>query len=278
MTTSTQSPTAQLTVATFDSSINSPVFRVARTASMREFGKLAEYLYTPDNMLHEEGRHGGGSTPLRDATMEMIHYLDRQRSPGTVQIGMLLDESGSMMLNRYAVIEGVNEFVAGLADVPANEGNRVLCVIFTDGFENASRHVTSEALRQAIAEREGDGWTFIYLGANQDAWNEGSKYGLSGGVRGQTVSYSGSAQGTQAAVADVADMSKSYLAGEESYRVTSEARGTKRNLDEEGRSSKADAQTTPPRRPRTPMPKPSPYSDVAKAIGAARSRVEKKDS
>jgi len=32
-----------------------------------------------------------------------------------------------------------------------------------------------------IKEREGKGWTFVFLGANQDAWATGMGYGMQGG-------------------------------------------------------------------------------------------------
>lgn len=69
-----------------------------------------------------------------------------------------------------------------LASVP-----NVLIVIVTDGGENASREYTLPAIKNMIKEKEGDGWTFIYLGANQDAFAVGSSFGLS---KGQTMTYS----------------------------------------------------------------------------------------
>lgn len=62
-----------------------------------------------------------------------------------------------------------------------------LLVIFTDGLENASEMSTSD-LRKLIAEKESEGWEFIYLGANQDAWAEGQTRGVA-----RTSSYNTSA-------------------------------------------------------------------------------------
>ena len=51
-------------------------------------------------------------------------------------------------------------------------------VIFTDGEENASTEWTLDGIRKKIEEKQGDGWAFVYLGANQDAWQVGSSMGV----------------------------------------------------------------------------------------------------
>ena len=56
----------------------------------------------------------------------------------------------------------------------------VLCVIMTDGQENCSREFTRSKIFEIIAEKQKEGWTFAYLGANQDSWGEGSKVGIAG--------------------------------------------------------------------------------------------------
>jgi len=63
----------------------------------------------------------------------------------------------------------------------------VLVVIITDGEENCSKEYTLDAIRSMIQERTAKGWTFVYLGANQDAWKVGAGFGLS---KGQTMAYS----------------------------------------------------------------------------------------
>ena len=70
--------------------------------------------------------------------------------------------------------------------VPLDTIPNVLVVIITDGDENASREYTLDAIKVLIKQKEGEGWTFIYLGANQDAFAVGSTFGLS---KGQTMSY-----------------------------------------------------------------------------------------
>ena len=55
----------------------------------------------------------------------------------------------------------------------------VLIVTVTDGGENASRRMSGDRLRQVIANREGHGYEFLYLGANQDSYAEAAKMGVS---------------------------------------------------------------------------------------------------
>lgn len=63
----------------------------------------------------------------------------------------------------------------------------VLVVIITDGEENASVEYNLQGIKTLIQAKEAEGWTFIYMGANQDAWKVGSSFGL---AKGQTMSYS----------------------------------------------------------------------------------------
>jgi len=62
----------------------------------------------------------------------------------------------------------------------------VLCVIMTDGEENASKQYTREKIFELIKAREAEGWRFVYLGANQDAWSVGQALGL---AKGNVVTY-----------------------------------------------------------------------------------------
>jgi uncharacterized protein YegL len=57
--------------------------------------------------------------------------------------------------------------------------NKVLCVIITDGEENASKLYNKEQIFDLIEHQtELHGWEFIFLGANQDAIKAGSSIGI----------------------------------------------------------------------------------------------------
>ncbi len=57
--------------------------------------------------------------------------------------------------------------------------DQVLFVIMTDGMENASREFTQRQVAEMIRDREEHhGYEFVYLGANQDAYAEADKVGV----------------------------------------------------------------------------------------------------
>lgn len=45
----------------------------------------------------------------------------------------------------------------------------VVVTIITDGMENDSKEYTGAAVRQLVEQLKGEGWTFTYMGANQDS-------------------------------------------------------------------------------------------------------------
>ncbi len=60
-------------------------------------------------------------------------------------------------------------------------GSNILFVILTDGLENDSTEYTKNDVLRIIEKKTSEGWTFIYLGANQNAWIEGTGIGISSG-------------------------------------------------------------------------------------------------
>ena len=45
----------------------------------------------------------------------------------------------------------------------------VVVTIITDGLENSSKEYSGKAVKQLVEELKGEGWTFTYMGANQDS-------------------------------------------------------------------------------------------------------------
>jgi hypothetical protein len=258
----TKAPAVHVTLGMFDA--REPIYRVRReSVPIEGFAPLGLEDYVPSAM-----------TPLRDAMAQFIAHLDRLRALDRVTIGLLLDESGSMANNREAVVAGVNEFVGGMSEVdavdPASAG-KVLGVIVTDGLENCSREVDPQTLANSIAERERDGWTFIYLGANQDAWAVGEQTGFSGRASGQAVNFRATPLGTRQAMASVAGDARDYLRGVESY---SQARATsaRRSITEHGEEMLSNLGASPgtPSDPGSIPPGGTRYADVGEALKQAK--------
>jgi hypothetical protein len=220
-------PTVEVTLALFDT--REPIYREKRRGvPIAEFLPLTRRDYGPS-----------GGTPLLDATARFIGQLSDLRRPGAVTLGLLLDESGSMGGNEASIIEGVNQFVDGLRSVDAvssDADDTVLAVIVTDGLENSSREVNREQLAALIAEKEEDGFTFIFLGANIDAWGEGRAMGLSGVPTSQTVNFVSTPVGTANAMSSVATDASMYLSSVSDYKA-SRLTSSSRSINEDGSES-----------------------------------------
>jgi hypothetical protein len=95
-----------------------------------------------------------------------VYYVkDSQYTPD--HMTPLYDSIG-WSLNRYSDLENV------------------IFVIMTDGQENYSKEYTHETIFKLIEDKTEEGWQFVFMGANQDAYVTGSQLGLQ---QGQTLSF-----------------------------------------------------------------------------------------
>ncbi len=85
----------------------------------------------------------------------------------------------------------------------------VLCVIQTDGQENASREYDQKAIFDLVERKKAEGWTFAFLGADQDAWVSAGAMGV---PMASSMSYAGTPGGTRTAFRKTAEASVSYAA------------------------------------------------------------------
>lgn len=75
--------------------------------------------------------------------------------------------------------------------------SKVMFVIITDGFENASTEFTNSRIKEMISHQGAKyNWQFVFLGANQDSFATGGSFGIH--TRGIT-NFTANAIGTQAA-------------------------------------------------------------------------------
>lgn len=87
---------------------------------------------------------------------------------------------------RTALLDAAGRFITEVGDrlsaLPEDERpGHVICLIMTDGMENASVTWTWEAVKRLITEqREVYGWDFIFLGADIDAIKVGARMGVEG--------------------------------------------------------------------------------------------------
>ena len=116
-----------------------------------------------EGLVEATGLHASGILPCAPRD-----HLPRALAPATYTPG-----------GNTAQFDAIAQTV-GRADAEKRPGERVLCLIITDGEENSSRETTLEQVRTIIREREGRGdWTFAYLGAAPDRW--AAETGMSAG-------------------------------------------------------------------------------------------------
>ncbi len=75
-------------------------------------------------------------------------------------------------------------------DIPEH----TMFVITTDGMENASKKYDSKTVKKMIEKKKKQNWEFIFIGANIDAVETASRFGISGN---RAVNYKADSRGTQ---------------------------------------------------------------------------------
>ena len=103
------------------------------------------------------------------------------------------------------------EQLAAAGDEPED----IVVVILTDGLENASVEYDRAQVFDLIKKREAQGWTFVYIGANQDAYAEGGGMGMAGG---NTQAWLGDAASAPMAFESLSRATKSFRGKSRSAR------------------------------------------------------------
>jgi Mg-chelatase subunit ChlD len=118
--------------------------------------------------------------------LDLSVFVPRGSTPLFDAMGRVLNEA----ISREAQLVG--------AEKPAES---IVFVTFTDGGENASREFTRETVFNLVKGKEKDGWTFVYMGANQNAYATGGDMGMS---QMNSSNFIADKQGTTLAFEDLA--------------------------------------------------------------------------
>jgi len=110
-----------------------------------------------------------------------------------------------------AIGKTINADKARLARLGDEAPSKVLVCVVTDGLENDSKEYQISDIKKLIKGCEKQDWNFIYLAANQDAFDVGSGFGISGS---NTYTYTATSAG-------VADMSATLNNASVMYRSMS---------------------------------------------------------
>jgi hypothetical protein len=132
-----------------------------------------------------------------------------------------------------AIGRTVNAVGQRLAALPeAMRPDKVLLVIMTDGFENASHEFTAPKISEMINhQRNVYKWEFMFIGANQDAVLSAREIGIPAAA---SLTYAANEEGTQIAYSLIASKVKNY-------RVSNDAEALNFNEEDRERQRKAGA-------------------------------------
>ncbi len=132
------------------------------------------------------------------------HYLATlRREPAETRFTLTLFNSGKTEMRYRAVpVSAVNDLdvetyrpqagtplydaigrTLSLAKQETPVEARKLCVILTDGKENASQEYSRKQVFDLIKQYEKQSWAFLYLGADHDVWAAGEDLGIAGDSR-----------------------------------------------------------------------------------------------
>jgi hypothetical protein len=93
----------------------------------------------------------------------------------------------------------------------ADRPDKVMFVIITDGFENASRYFSKAKIREMITHQtEKYSWNFDFLGANQDAVLVGEELGV---LAANAMSFATTVAGTRSVSASLSSKASLYRQG-----------------------------------------------------------------
>lgn len=108
-----------------------------------------------------------------------------------------------------AIGQTINSVGQRLANLAEDERpNKVVFVILTDGFENASREFSASKISEMIThQRNNYKWEFMFIGANQDAVLSAKEIGIPAAA---ALTYAANAEGTEILFSRVASKVASY--------------------------------------------------------------------
>lgn len=171
------------------------------------------------------GELRGADGDPTEATLAFFDSCGSEPKVRTIFDGLPLDEVPELADGQYnprggtPLNDAISEVVGKVAGRMGEE-DRAMLVIMTDGQENSSE-LSTEKLRQLVSQKEKDGWEFIYLGANVDAFSEATNIGLS--KAGSFAGWSGTAQGAVHSHQIAGKRAAAYRHSPATYMATSSA-------------------------------------------------------
>jgi Mg-chelatase subunit ChlD len=124
----------------------------------------------------------------------------------------LIPRGGTALLD--AIGRTIGEVRGSIEKLPADHRpEHVVFAVVTDGLENSSREWSRDKVMAAVRERSQAGWHFSFLGANQDAIQEGGNLGVG---RAASMTYAPSRAGVGGAMSSLSASVRRVRSGAES--------------------------------------------------------------
>lgn len=175
----------------------------------------------------------GSMGPMKKESEQALRRLvaDQKSIPGDVRLTLVrfntdvmtpiaarpLDkvDDGSIELHPSgltALYDAVGITLEGVGHRIANEkwADLVIIAVLTDGAENASKRYTQEQVQSMVSHAEKNGWRFIFLAANQDAWKAAASIGTQSNM---VSNFAATGQGVQAAYDSLSASTRSLRTG-----------------------------------------------------------------
>lgn len=175
-------------------------------------------------ILDRSGSMNGSEKHVIDSFNE---FIAKQRDSGDkAKVTLVLFDDQYEKVYERVKIEDVPEltaetyFVRGMTAMNDAIGKtlatfkdkkKVFVFVETDGYENASKEYTGEAVRALVQEKKDKGWEFMFVGADlsqEQTANMGTAFGIQ-----QNVSFSKSATGYATRNASINSTLDAYKAG-----------------------------------------------------------------
>lgn len=170
------------------------VFILDRSGSMS--GMESDTIGGFNSLLEKQKKVDGEAivtTVLFDDRYELLH--DRANIKGI----NIISEKEYFVRGSTALLDAIGRTISKIENALKHTADeekpeKILIVIITDGYENASREFSYPMIKELIESKKSKNWEFVFLGANIDVAEESIKIGI---ARDRAIRYKADSKGVR---------------------------------------------------------------------------------